>query len=62
SLLLCFESVFTVLAGFFFLHEILTMREMGGCALIFLAAVLSQVHVRNLIHHLPVYHLHVKAR
>ncbi len=43
SVLMCFESVFAALAGWLLLHEVLTGRELAGCVLIFLAAVLSQL-------------------
>ncbi|MBQ1355136.1 MAG: DMT family transporter [Solobacterium sp.] len=49
SVLLCFESVFSALAGFIFLHELLSVRELSGCALIFLAAVLSQLPAEKLL-------------
>ena len=63
SLLLCFESVFTVLAGFFFLHEVLTVRELEGCVLIFLAAVLSQLPAEKLLARFPGSHrMQMKAR
>ena len=45
SLLMCLESVFSALCGFLILHETLSVRELSGCALMFLAVVLSQVHL-----------------
>ncbi len=62
SLLLCFESVFSVLAGFIFLHEILTARELSGCGLIFLAAVMSQLPAEKLIRRLSGQHMIIKTR
>lgn len=43
SLLMCMESVFAVLAGALVLHEMLSRREILGCAIMFGAIVLSQV-------------------
>ena len=42
ALILSFESVFAVLAGFLFLSEILTLREIIGCILMFAAIILAQ--------------------
>jgi drug/metabolite transporter (DMT)-like permease len=43
SLILCLESVVSVLAGWAILHEALTTRELFGCVLMFVAIVLAQV-------------------
>lgn len=43
SLLMCLESVFAAIAGWVLLHETLTAREIAGCAIMFVAIVLSQV-------------------
>lgn len=43
SLLMCLESVFAALAGWFILKEMMTVRELTGCAIMFFAIVLSQV-------------------
>lgn len=43
SLLMSFESVFSVLAGAVLLREILSEREIFGCGLMFVAIVLSQL-------------------
>lgn len=43
SLLMSLESVFSVLAGWLILGEVLTARELGGCALIFAAVILAQL-------------------
>lgn len=43
SLLMSLESVFSVIAGAVILHEFLTVREMIGCVLIFVAVVLAQI-------------------
>ena len=41
GLLLSMEAVFSVLIGFIFLHERLSIREVLGCILMFAAIVLS---------------------
>ena len=43
SLLMCLESVFAAIAGWILLHETLSGREIAGCAVMFLAIVVSQV-------------------
>ena len=43
SLILSLESVVSVLAGWLFLHQVLTVREMAGCALAFAAIILVQL-------------------
>lgn len=43
SLILSLESVFSVLAGWLILKQKLSMRELFGCALMFLAIVLAQL-------------------
>ena len=45
SLLMSLESVFSVLAGWAILHQTLSARELGGCALLFAAILLAQVPV-----------------
>lgn len=47
SLTLSLESVFSVLAGWLLLHQTLTARELGGCALMFCAIVLAQLPSRK---------------
>lgn len=42
-LLLCLESVFSVLCGWVILHDELTLREIAGCALMFGAVVLANL-------------------
>ena len=53
SLLLCLESVFAVLGGAIFLGQVMTLREYAGCAIMFVAVVLSQLPVsfRSLLKH-----------
>ena len=43
SLLLCTESVFSVLFGWILLHQTLTARELFGCCVMFAAVVLTQI-------------------
>ena len=43
SLLLCTESVFSVLFGWALLHQTLTARELFGCGVMFAAVVLTQI-------------------
>lgn len=43
SLLLSMEAVFGAISGFLLLHEILSMRELTGCAFMFAAIILSQL-------------------
>ncbi len=43
ALLMSLESVFAVLGGWLFLGEVLSGREVLGCAVIFLAVIISQV-------------------
>lgn len=43
SLLMCPESVFAALGGWWILGETLTARELTGCALVFAAIVCSQI-------------------
>lgn len=42
-LIMCMESVFAVLSAAIFLHEMLTPREISGCAVMFMAIVISQI-------------------
>lgn len=43
SLIMSLESVVSVLAGFVLLHEVLSLRELLGCVLMFAAIVLAQL-------------------
>lgn len=43
TLLMSLESVFAVLGGWLFLKELLSARELAGCAVIFAAIILSQL-------------------
>ena len=51
SILLSLESVFSVLAGWMFLGEMLSMREIGGCVLVFAAILLAQMPERSKLYH-----------
>jgi drug/metabolite transporter (DMT)-like permease len=42
SLVLCLESVFSVIFGWIILHQVLSLREWIGCGLMFAAIVLAQ--------------------
>ena len=44
SLLMSMESVFAALAGWLFLHQILTLRELCGCFLVFVAVLIAQLY------------------
>ncbi len=41
SMILSLESVFSVIAGYVFLHQELSVREMFGCVLVFVAIVIA---------------------
>ncbi len=43
TLLMCLESVFSMVGGVLLLHQIPTSRELSGAALMFLAVVLAQI-------------------
>ena len=43
SMILSLEAVFAAIFGFLFLHEVLSLREFFGCALIFAAILLAQL-------------------
>ena len=43
TLLMSLESVFAVLGGWIFLHEILSARELLGCFVIFVSVIISQI-------------------
>ena len=43
SLLMSTESVFSLLAGFLILHQMLNGRELTGCVLMFAAIILVQI-------------------
>ena len=43
SLLMCLESVFAAIAGWFLLHETLSGREIAGCCVMLAAIVVSQL-------------------
>lgn len=47
SLILSLESVFAVIAGFLFLNEILSIRELTGCILMFIAVFAAQYHKKS---------------
>ncbi|MCD8019977.1 MAG: DMT family transporter [Clostridiales bacterium] len=47
ALILSLESVFSALSGFVILHQILSVRELIGCALMFTAIILAQLPSRH---------------
>ena len=47
TLLMSLESVFAVLGGWIFLHEILSPRELAGCAVIFIAVIITQIPLKK---------------
>ena len=47
-LLMSFESVFAVLGGWLILHETLTVKEIFGCVLMFIAVLMSQINFKDL--------------
>lgn len=47
SLILSLESVVSVLAGWLFLQEMMTKRQLIGCALVFGAVILAQIPTKN---------------
>lgn len=49
ALLLSLESVVSVLAGWLILHQVLTQRELIGCALMFLAVVIVQLDFSGIL-------------
>ncbi len=44
SLILSLEAVFSVICGFVFLNEIMTVKEIVGCGLMFGAIIVSQIY------------------
>lgn len=47
SLILSLESVFSMLAGWVILHQVLTQRELLGCVLMFSAIILAQLPAKS---------------
>lgn len=47
SLIMSLESVYAVLFGWLLLNETMTNWEMTGCALVFVAVILSQIPTKN---------------
>ena len=43
ALLMSLESVFAVLGGWIFLQEVLSLRELAGCAVILIAVIMAQL-------------------
>ncbi len=49
SLIMSLESVVSALAGWIFLHEVMTFREISGCAIMFAAIVLVQIDFDSIL-------------
>lgn len=49
TLIMSLESVFSALFGWLILHENMSFKEFSGCALVFLAVILAQIPVGDLI-------------
>ena len=47
SLLMSLESVFSLLGSFIILHEVLSSKELIGCALVFVAIILTQIPTKK---------------
>lgn len=47
SIIMCFESVFSVVFGTLFLHEALTVKHVLGCIIMFVAIIISQIPVNS---------------
>lgn len=47
SMLMSLESVFSVIAGAWLLHEVMQPRELAGCVLIFAAIIFAQLPVKG---------------
>ncbi len=43
TLLMSLEAVFAALSGWLILHEVLTLKELTGCVLVFIAVILAQL-------------------
>ena len=43
TLILSLESVFSAIGGYLFLHEVLSLRELFGCVLVFCGVILAQI-------------------
>ncbi len=49
SLLMSLESVFALLCGWIILGDSMTNREIGGCVLVFIGIILSQVPIKEIL-------------
>ena len=43
TIIMSLESVFAVLSGAVFLHEVMSGREITGCVIMFIARILVQI-------------------
>jgi len=49
SLIMSLESVFAAIFGFLFLQEVMTVWELLGCLLVFVAVILSQIPIKKAV-------------
>jgi drug/metabolite transporter (DMT)-like permease len=49
SLIMSLESVMAALAGWLLLQEVLSEKEIVGCALVFAAIILTQLPLKNIV-------------
>ncbi|MBQ9484302.1 MAG: EamA family transporter, partial [Ruminiclostridium sp.] len=47
TLIMSLESVFAALSGWLLLGESLSIKELCGCALVFIAVVLAQIDIKK---------------
>lgn len=47
SLIMSLESVFSAIAGYFILKQVLSTKELIGCALVFFAVILAQIPIKS---------------
>lgn len=53
SMIMSLESVFSVLASWLLLGQVLSSREIGGCILIFIAIILAQLSMDSIYQFIP---------
>ncbi|MBQ3841875.1 MAG: DMT family transporter [Ruminiclostridium sp.] len=51
TLIMSLESVFAALFGWLLLHETLSLKELAGCALVFVAVIFAQIDIKAFSHH-----------
>lgn len=50
TLIMSLESVFAALFGWLLLHETLSLKELAGCALVFVAVIFAQIDIKAFSH------------